>query len=79
MNFVTYGFDSIHFAQNTRSSLAIILLVLVILAFVSFRACLKKVRDFIIAALLVLVKTAVYMVFIVSAIIQLRYNGDDGL
>ena len=29
--------------------------------------------------MLVLLKTVVYYVFIVSATVQLRYNGDDGL
>ena len=69
INFVTFGFDSVHFVDNTRSSLAITLLLLVMLIFVSVKVRVKKVREYMVASFLVLLKTVVYMVFVISAII----------
>ena len=79
INFVTFGYESIHFVQNTKSCLGLTLLLLALILL--FIWCIKKkrVRNYMIDSLVVLFKTIAYMVFIVSAAIQLKYNGDDGM
>ena len=76
---VTFGFDSVHFFQNTRSSLGICGLLIVLLLFASWRLGHKNSRRYMLNSILVLLKTLVYMVFVISATIQLRYNNDEGL
>ena len=78
-NVVTFGFESIHFLDNTRSSLALVLTLLFIFAIFSWTLRKKNSRNYMVASILVLVKSIAYMIFITSALIQLRYNGDDGI
>ena len=84
VNFMTFGFDSVHFLDNTRSSIALLMLLLLILLVASIRCFSKgpkgkKIRSWALGAILVTGRTIVYMVFVIASIIQLRYNGDDGL
>jgi len=67
INFVAFGFDSIHFFQNTRSALGLTALLLFLFALLSWRLAKKSARDYMLASILVLLKSLVYMVFIVSA------------
>ncbi len=79
INFVTFGYDSIHFIQNTRSSLGLTLALLTILSMLSWRLGKKSARRYMSASILVMLKSMVYMNFCISASIQLRFNGDDGM
>ena len=69
INFVTFGFDSVHFLQNVRSSLALTAALLLIFTFSSWALAKQKVRKYMWDATLVLGKTVIYYVFIISAVI----------
>ena len=69
INFVTFGFDSIHFAQNVRSSLGLMAALLAVFFLFSWCLCWKSKRRYMAKSILVLAKSMCFMVFIVSAII----------
>ena len=80
INLVTFGFDSVHFFQNARSSVALTGGTIILLFLVStFGCCSKRAWKYLVASFIVFLKTVVYLVLVLSATIQLRYNGDDGL
>ena len=79
INFVTFGFDSIHFFQNTRSSLGLCSALVLFLLLFAWKMGSKSARTYMADAILVVAKTIAFMVFIISSSIQLRYNGDEGL
>mmetsp|Transcript_18688 Transcript_18688/g.25245 ORF Transcript_18688/g.25245 Transcript_18688/m.25245 type:complete len:102 (-) Transcript_18688:118-423(-) len=69
INFVTFGYDSVHFFDNTRSALGLTLLLLLVLSVLSWKLKQKRARDYMTNSILVLLKTVVYYVFVVSAIV----------
>ena len=46
INFIAFGYDSVHFFDNTRSALGLTLLLLIILAVLSWKLKQKKVRTY---------------------------------
>ena len=79
INFISFGFDSVHFFDNIRSALGLSAVLLLILSILSWKLKDKRARSYMSSSIIVLLKSVIYYVFIVSAVIQLRYNGDDGL
>ena len=67
INMVRFGFDSIHFLDNTRSSIALVLTLLFIFAVFSWTLRKKNSRDYMAASILVLVKSVAFMIFLISA------------
>ena len=79
INFVSFGFDSIHFFDNTRSALALGAILTFFLAIFFWKLKAKRARNHMCTSIIVLAKSVVYYVFIVSSVVQLRFNGDEGL
>ena len=67
INVVTFGFDSVHFFQNTRSSLAICCLLVFFLLLGSWKLGSRSARKYMFASILMVGKTPAFMVFVISA------------
>ena len=67
INMVTFGFDSVHFFQNTRSSLGLCSALVLFLLLGSWKLGSKAGRRYLFASILVVAKTMAFMVFVISA------------
>ena len=69
VNLVVFGYDSVHFIDNTRSTCALTLALLFILLIFSWRLRNKKSRRYMFESILIIGKTICYMVFVMSSAI----------
>ena len=70
MNFVTFGFDSVHFFENARSAVALTGVTIILLFFISsFGCCSKRAWKYLVASFIVFLKSVVYMSLVLAAVI----------